>query len=112
VLSALYLVTLKEVVRAHLYFQKPVAQSGLSFNAVINAAQQDRLIVYRDTTPQQTVTCLGRFWSYLPDMVEMRIKPYRAVLGQHTTQFIVYALGQHYREPGADTDNFDVLYVS
>jgi hypothetical protein len=84
----------------------------LSFNAVINATQQDRLIVYGDATPQQAVTCLGSFWSYLPDMVEMRIKPYRAVLSQHTAQLVIYALGQHHWESGADTDDFDVLYIS
>jgi hypothetical protein len=89
-----------------------VAQFRLSFNAVINAAQQNSLIVYRNTTPQQTVTCLGSFRSYLPNMVEMCIKPYGPVLSQHTAQFIVYALGQHDWESGADTDNFDVLYLS
>ena len=85
VFSALYLVTLKEIVWTYLYFEKSVAQLRLSFNAVIDAAQQDTLVVHRNAATQQTVAGLSSFWSYLAGMVKVGIKPYGSVLRQHGT---------------------------
>ncbi len=45
-------------------------------------------------------------------MVEVSIEPYRSVFGQHGTQFMIYALWQHYGKPGTDTDNFNMPYFS
>ena len=80
--------------------------------AVVDAAQQYRLVAERDSGSREFVAGFGGFGCNFVGMIKVRIEPDGMVLFNHFAKLIRDALRHNHRHACTETNDFDVRYFA